>query len=112
MSRKPPTQIGVYDLRNQLSKILAAVEAGESFEVVKHKRPVARLTPVDPQPDPGTIADRVLAARRRLNRTPGQAAYQAGLDEAIVRAIEAGTVEPDADQLGRLAKALGVDSLE
>ncbi|MBJ7459270.1 MAG: type II toxin-antitoxin system prevent-host-death family antitoxin [Thermoleophilaceae bacterium] len=35
------------ELRNNSSEILRAVEAGESFTVTNHGRPVAKLTPLD-----------------------------------------------------------------
>lgn len=39
-------QIPHRELRNNSSEILRAVEAGESFTVTNHGRPVARLVPV------------------------------------------------------------------
>jgi prevent-host-death family protein len=40
--------IGVRELRQQASRYLARVAAGESFEVTDRGRPVARLVPVLP----------------------------------------------------------------
>lgn len=39
-------RVGVADLKNQLSKHLRAVEAGEVVEVTDRDRPIARLEPV------------------------------------------------------------------
>jgi prevent-host-death family protein len=40
-------QVGVAELKNNLSSHLRAVEAGEIIEVTDHARPVARLVPVE-----------------------------------------------------------------
>ena len=37
----------VAELKNGLSGFLAAVERGESIEVCRHNRPVARLVPIE-----------------------------------------------------------------
>ena len=42
----PLEQVGVREIRQNLSRYLTRVEAGESFEVTDHGRPVARLSPV------------------------------------------------------------------
>ncbi len=43
-------QIGVRELRQNASKYLVRVAAGETFEVTDRGRPVARLVPVEPDP--------------------------------------------------------------
>lgn len=40
-------QVGVRDLKQNASRVLARVKAGETLEVTEHGRPIARLTPVD-----------------------------------------------------------------
>jgi prevent-host-death family protein len=40
-------QVGVADLKNNLSRHLRAVEAGEVVEVTDHDRPIARLVPIE-----------------------------------------------------------------
>lgn len=40
-------QVGIADLKNNLSRHLRAVEAGEVLEVTDHDRPIARLIPVE-----------------------------------------------------------------
>jgi prevent-host-death family protein len=59
-------RIGVRELRQDASEWLRRVEAGESFEVTSHGRPVALLVPF---PD-GDVLDR-LAAAGRLARSEG-----------------------------------------
>jgi prevent-host-death family protein len=39
-------RVGVAELKDQLSKHLRAVEAGEEIEVTDRKRPIARIVPV------------------------------------------------------------------
>lgn len=41
------TTVGVRELRQQASRLLDRVEAGESIEITNHGRPVARLVPID-----------------------------------------------------------------
>lgn len=40
-------QVGVAELKNNLSRHLRAVEAGEVIEVTDHDRPIARLVPIE-----------------------------------------------------------------
>lgn len=42
-----PGRAGVRELRQNASKLLERVEAGESIEITNHGRVVARLVPVD-----------------------------------------------------------------
>ncbi|MDL2335897.1 MAG: type II toxin-antitoxin system prevent-host-death family antitoxin [Chloroflexota bacterium] len=42
-------QVGVADLKNNLSRHLRDVKAGETIEVTDHDMPVARLVPVEPK---------------------------------------------------------------
>ncbi|MGQ9573573.1 MAG: type II toxin-antitoxin system Phd/YefM family antitoxin [Dehalococcoidia bacterium] len=39
-------QIGVYEAKAQLPRLLEEVERGESITITRHGRPVARLVPV------------------------------------------------------------------
>lgn len=39
-------QIGVYEAKTQLPRLLDEVERGESVTITRHGRPVARLVPV------------------------------------------------------------------
>jgi prevent-host-death family protein len=40
-------QVGVADLKNNLSRHLRLVEGGEVIEVTDHDRPIARLIPIE-----------------------------------------------------------------
>ena len=53
------TIVSASDANRQFSKILRAVEAGQTVVVTSHGRPVARIAPVDEKRER-------LAARRRL----------------------------------------------
>jgi len=40
-------QVGVYDAKTHLPKLLDEVEHGETIEITRHGRPVARLVPIE-----------------------------------------------------------------
>jgi prevent-host-death family protein len=42
-------QVGVAELKNNLSRHLRLVESGEVIEITDHDRPVARLVPIEPK---------------------------------------------------------------
>lgn len=56
-----PSEIGSYDAKTHLPRLLDQVERGDRVTITKHGRPVARLVPV-----PGSAArlDEVIAALR------------------------------------------------
>jgi antitoxin (DNA-binding transcriptional repressor) of toxin-antitoxin stability system len=54
-------QVGVRELRQNLSRYLRRVLAGEHFEVTERHLPVAILAPL---PGRGTVLDRLAAANR------------------------------------------------
>ena len=54
-------QVGVRELRQNLSKYLRRVQRGERLEVTEHGRPVAVLAPLG---QPQTSIDRLIAAGR------------------------------------------------
>jgi prevent-host-death family protein len=56
-------RVNVGQAKNDLSKLLARVEAGEDVEIARDGVPVARLVPIDPPIGPGA---RFLAARGTL----------------------------------------------
>jgi prevent-host-death family protein len=39
-------QVGVYDAKTRLARLLDEVEAGETIEITRHGKPIARLTPI------------------------------------------------------------------
>jgi prevent-host-death family protein len=56
----PVTWVGIKELRDGLSRHLAAVRAGQTVTITDHGRPVARIVPVD-QP---TALERLIAEGR------------------------------------------------
>jgi prevent-host-death family protein len=64
---RDPTRVGVRELRQNLSVYLRRVEAGESFEVTDHGRPVARLVPEPPARM--SVLDRLIAEGRATRAT-------------------------------------------
>lgn len=66
---REPQTVGAYDAKTRLPELLAEVEAGGSFIITRHGRPIARLLPIQPQTAVEGVADALLAARfgRRLD---------------------------------------------
>lgn len=56
-------EIGAYEAKTHLSRLLDEVERGERFVITKHGRPLALLTPVGARPDAAASGE-VLAAFR------------------------------------------------
>jgi prevent-host-death family protein len=52
-------QVGIRELRQNLSVYLERVKRGETLEVTEHKHPVARLAPLPKQPM--SVRDRLIA---------------------------------------------------
>lgn len=63
-------EIGAYDAKTHLSKLLEQVEKGQRFVITKHGRPVAELIPVvRPDAERARKAiDALRGLRRRLER--------------------------------------------
>jgi prevent-host-death family protein len=72
--RNHPAQVGVRELRQNLSVYLRRVKAGETLEVTEHGQTVARLTPQPPEtlsPLRRLIAEgRATAPTGRINDIP------------------------------------------
>ena len=85
-------QIGVRELRQQASRYLKRVQAGEAFEVTDNGRPVARLVPVPPDPWQALIdSGQVIAADLPgglLNVQPRDFGIDASGELAAMRALE------------------------
>ncbi len=45
-------QVGVYEAKTKLPKLLEEVENGETVTITRHGKPVARLVPVEQQKKP------------------------------------------------------------
>lgn len=65
---REPESIGSYEAKTRLPELLAGVEAGASYVITRHGRPVARLLPVEPPSGGAAAVEAILAARagRRL----------------------------------------------
>lgn len=59
-TNKDPSEVGIRDLRDNLSRHLDAVKDGREITVTDHGKPVARLVPFDGM----TKFDRLVAAGR------------------------------------------------
>lgn len=63
-------QVGVYDAKTHLPKLLDEVERGETVTITRHGRPVAKLVPVTPSKR--TVEEAIEAMREfRRGRTLG-----------------------------------------
>lgn len=54
----------------------------------------------------------IAGTRIKAGLTQAELAQRAGLDEATISTLEQGQYKPAADELSRVAQALGVDELE
>ena len=65
-------QLGAYEGKTHLSRLLDEVERGESFAITKHGRPVALLVPASPGRAGMTVGEAIEGLRRfRAGRTLG-----------------------------------------
>lgn len=60
-------EVGAYDAKTHLPKLLERVEKGERFVITKHGRPVAELLPIA-RPDPDAVR-RTIADIRAFRET-------------------------------------------
>lgn len=64
------TSVGVRELRDGLSRYLAAVRSGRTVTVTDHGRPVARIVPIDqPSPLERLIAEGIVEPAKQKERT-------------------------------------------
>ena len=61
-------QVGVYDAKTHLPKLLDEVERGETVTITRHGRPIARLVPV--RGNQLTVAEAIEAMREFRKRHP------------------------------------------
>ncbi len=59
-----PDAVGAYEAKTHLPRLLEQVEAGASFVITRHGRPVARLVPIHATPQVAEVVERVLRARK------------------------------------------------
>jgi prevent-host-death family protein len=85
-------RIGVRDLRQQASRYLKRVQAGEAFEVTDNGRPVARLVPIPTDPWQALIdSGQVIPAEQPgglLDIQPVDFGLDASGELAAMRALE------------------------
>lgn len=60
---REPTAVGAYEAKTRLGELLSEVEAGASYVITRHGRPIARLLPVDPVSDAKDVIGAMLNAR-------------------------------------------------
>jgi len=63
-------EVGAYEAKTHLPKLLERVQEGERFTITKHGRPVAELVPIRER-DANTVAsaiDRLRALKRRIQK--------------------------------------------
>ena len=64
-------QIGAYEAKTHLPRLLDRVAQGESLTITRHGKPVARLVPVaDDRKRAKEAAARIMERRRHLKRVP------------------------------------------
>lgn len=61
---REPELVGSYEAKTRLPELLAGVEAGQSYVITRHGRPVARLLPMAPPSAAGDVVDALLQERR------------------------------------------------
>ena len=77
------SQVGAYDAKTHLPRLLDQVEAGEVITITKHGRPVARLVPIRPgSANPGAV----IAAHGRAGRAAAERKGPAGPGKAAAPA--------------------------
>lgn len=66
------TEIGAYEAKTHLPRLLAEVERGGSYVITRHGRPVARLIPAqaDDHAQVAAAIDRMKARRATLPKVP------------------------------------------
>ena len=64
-------QIGAYEAKTHLPRLLDRVARGESLTITRHGRPVARLVPVAGEREQAEeAAARIVERRRHIKRVP------------------------------------------
>jgi prevent-host-death family protein len=63
-------EVGAYEAKTKLSKLLERVARGERIVITKHGIPVAILAPVGPQADPQKVVAELKAFRKGKKLKP------------------------------------------
>ena len=79
------TSIGIRELRDGLSRHLAAVRGGSTITVTDHGEPVARIVPIDaPTALERLIAEGVVQPPRRKRPAPDPVVADVRLSETVI----------------------------
>lgn len=75
--------VGVYEAKAHLSKLIEAVEDGESITITKHGVPVATLSPAgdERKPSPQDAVEAMLDFQRRNHITTGGMSIKQMIEE-------------------------------
>ena len=58
-------EVGVYDAKTHLARLLDEVEQGETITITRHGKPVAKLVPITPRrKDVNEVIEEILEARK------------------------------------------------
>jgi prevent-host-death family protein len=73
-------QVGVYDAKTHLARLLDEVETGQEITITRHGKPIARLVPLGPRRR--SVAEAIDAIRQsRKGRTLGGVRIRDLIDE-------------------------------
>jgi len=73
-------EVGVYDAKTHLARLLDEVEHGETITITRHGKPVAKLVPITPRrKDVSEVIEEILEARK--GRTLGDVTVRELIDE-------------------------------
>jgi prevent-host-death family protein len=64
-------QVGVYEAKTQLARLLERVQRGETITITRHGKPVARLTPIGAPRRPVAEVIAEIKRNRKGNRLDG-----------------------------------------
>ncbi|MFN8638028.1 MAG: type II toxin-antitoxin system prevent-host-death family antitoxin [Dehalococcoidia bacterium] len=62
-------RVGAYEAKTHLSALLDAVERGETIEITRHGRPIARLTPSEGGGGNREVIEKLRAVREQFGPT-------------------------------------------
>lgn len=75
-------ELGAYEAKTHLSRLLDEVEQGESFAITKHGRPVALLVPATPRHTGMTVTEAIEGLRKfRVGRRLGGVSTRELIDD-------------------------------
>ena len=68
MNKRDAKEVGAFDAKTHLAEILRDVESGTSYVITRRGRPVAQLTPIEPQSHNGSnhVAEQMINRRKTL----------------------------------------------